>query len=72
LCMWDGPGHACDCCKQRKIACDLLGRVKRWRVVLEDGSKVEMLKKRARTEIPGVRRPSVVIEMMPVSRFALD
>jgi hypothetical protein len=68
-CMWDGPGHACDFCKQRKIACDLSGWVKRWRVVPEDSLEVEMPKKRARTEIPGVCRPSVVIETTPVERL---
>jgi hypothetical protein len=30
---------------------------------------VEMLRKRARTEVPGVRRPSVIIETMPVEHL---
>jgi hypothetical protein len=68
-CVWDRPGHACDFCKQRKIACDLSGWVKRRRVLLEDGSEVETPSKRARTEVPGVRRPSIVIEMTPVERL---
>jgi len=55
--------------QQRKIACDLSGWVKRRRVVPEDGSEVETPKKRAWTEVPGVRRPSVVIETTPVERL---
>jgi hypothetical protein len=68
-CVWDGPGHTCDFCKQRKITYNLSGRVKRWRVILEDGLEVETPRKKVWTEVLGVRRPSVFIEMTPVERL---
>jgi hypothetical protein len=63
-CRWEGPGHACDFCKQQKITCNLSGPMKKRRAAPEDRLGREMPRKKAQTEVPGVCRPSVVIEMV--------